>query len=58
MNELNWIREIHWQDQSFPNTPLGEAEVFTLYLSDFLQMPEVDYLALAHLDPEIRALLN
>ncbi|OVE76126.1 hypothetical protein BVX98_06510 [bacterium F11] len=58
MNELNWIGQIQWQDEAKPlEIPEGQ-EVYTLYLSDFNRLPDVDYLELIDLDPHIRALLN
>ena len=58
MNELNWIHQIQWQDVSKPLTELKEEDLYTLYMGDFLNMPEVDYFELVHIDPMVRALLN
>jgi len=58
MNELNWISELQWQDVSRPLQELKGEAAYTLYIDDFLKMPDVDYEELSAFDPLVKALFN
>ena len=58
MQEQNWMSEIHRQDRQVPTQDVGSEPMYTVYLRDFLRMPDVNFLELAVIDPAIRALLN
>lgn len=57
MNDQSWINEIPWQDVVAPVGCEAE-EIYTLKMTDFLVMPDVDFKELVALDPDLRALLN
>jgi hypothetical protein len=56
--EQQWMNDIQWEDVTRPLESLGEEEIYTLRMGDFLQMPDVDFVALSSYDPHIRALMN
>lgn len=58
MNRLNWIREIQWQETLAPLNDIQGEELYTLYLSDFRHLPDIDYGQMAIFDPQLRVLLN
>jgi hypothetical protein len=58
MNEQNWMHEIHRQDTKHPAVNVAHEPVYTVYLKDFLRMPDVNFVELATVDVAIRALMN
>jgi hypothetical protein len=58
MNDQSWIDDIQWQDVLGPIGETQDEEIYTLTTRDFLQMPDVNFSELVHIDPQIRALLN
>lgn len=58
MNDQSWINDIQWDDDVMPVEPVGDEEIYTLQMADFLRMPDVDFKELASFDPHIRALMN
>ncbi len=52
------MRDIQWQDVKGSLEGVKEEEIYTLLRNDFLCMPDLDFTAVAHSDPFVRALLN
>jgi hypothetical protein len=58
MNNQSWINQIVWNEKLAPMENLDNEVIYTLYLADFLKMPEVPYKELVEIDLDLRALLN
>lgn len=58
MKEFSWIDGMHHRDTRRPFEEWRNERMHTLYLRDFLRMPDVDFVQLATLDPALRSLMN
>ena len=54
----NWKCDLQWQEVSRPLKSVEGEDIYTLYIEDFLRLPDVNYGELAALDPHVQALLN
>jgi hypothetical protein len=58
MKDTQWLEGMHQLDTLAPPEEMRGAEVYTLFLSDFLAMPNVDFAVASREDEAVRALLN
>lgn len=58
MDDEMWNMDLQWRETSLPTQIVKDEEILTLYLSDFLKMPDLDYRELARFDPLIKSLFN
>ena len=58
MNKHDWIEGLQNEDRRGPVVNVEGEIVYTVFMKDFLRMPDVDFLAVAQVDPGIRSLLN
>ncbi len=58
MNNHDWINDLNWQDLSAAPEHIEGDEIYTLQSRDFLHMPVINFLELAAVDPDVRALMN
>lgn len=58
MEDIKWFNEMSKTDSPKPSESVSGETRYTLYQKDFLQMPDVDFVDLAEIDPDLRALLN
>lgn len=58
MNDTRWLHGMHHLDTSAPPAGTENEPVYTLFLRDFLAMPDVDFRAASLVDQAVRALLN
>jgi hypothetical protein len=58
MENQFWATEFQWQDLKEPIEDVNGEKVYTLYMHDFLKMPEVNFQEEALFDASLRALLN
>lgn len=57
-NELDWFRGMHFVDSAAPAVDTGGEAIYTLYMADFLKMPDVNYREVASVDLNLRSLFN
>ncbi|MBV9081009.1 MAG: hypothetical protein JO102_07845 [Elusimicrobia bacterium] len=57
MNDQAW-QDIHRQDTAAPERSTEGEPVYTLFMRDFLKMPNVDFGSLVQIDQQVRSLLN
>lgn len=53
-----WDLDLRWKETSFPAQSVQDEEMYTLYLGDFLKMPDLDYRELSKFDAMIKSLFN
>jgi hypothetical protein len=58
MKDTRWLEGMHQLDTLTPPVETQGETVYTLFLRDFLGMPEVDFSAATATDRSVRALLN
>ncbi|MCG3203866.1 MAG: hypothetical protein KCHDKBKB_00543 [Elusimicrobia bacterium] len=56
--EANWILAMQRRDTSIPENPSEGELIYTLFLSDFIRIPHVDYRNLSVVDAQIQTLFN
>ena len=57
MKDTRWLNGMHQLDTFAPLAQIDEP-VYTLFLRDFLSMPNVDFSSVTEIDHSVRALLN
>jgi hypothetical protein len=58
MNDTRWLENINQMDTLPPADYAAGGIVYTLYLKDFLVMPDVNFGDAARSDQHLRSLLN
>jgi len=58
MNNTKWLNGMHQSDTLAPASSTEGEAVYTLFMRDFLSMPNVDFSAVSEMDQSVRALLN
>lgn len=57
-NKPSWLEGLHKLDTKKPMTAIDGETVYTVYLADFLKMPDVNFWELSKHDVAVRALFN
>ena len=58
MKNTEWLEGMHQLDTVAPPENTQGEKVYTLFLKDFLAMPEVDFKVATATDKSVRSLLN
>lgn len=58
MNDTRWLQGMHQMDTAKPSSSVAGERMYTLFMRDFLKMPDMDFKSLVRADVAVRALLN
>ena len=58
MKDTRWLNGMHHLDTIAPPAAMTDEPVYTLFMRDFLTMPDVDFGAVTAVDQAVRSLLN